>query len=159
MNVEAAIQALVDAGVEFVIIGGWSAILNGSAYSTNDLDVCFARHSENVRRLARALAPYHPRLRDLPKGLPFVWDEATLRNGTVFTLDTDLGKIDLLAEVAGLGTFEDMAAGSVVATEAFGRRIQTLDLKSLIKAKRAAGRDRDLRVLPELESLLEVEEP
>jgi predicted nucleotidyltransferase len=158
MNVEAAIQALVDAGVEFVIIGGWSAILNGSVYATNDLDICFARNSENLRRLARALAPYHPRLRDLPKGLPFVWDQATLRNGTVFTLDTDLGKIDLLAEVAGLGTFDEMTAGSIVA-EAFGRQVRTLDLKSLIKAKRAAGRDKDLMVLPELESLLEAEEP
>jgi predicted nucleotidyltransferase len=158
MNVEAAIQALVDVGVEFVIIGGWSAILNGSAYTTNDLDVCYARSSENLRRLALALAPYHPRLRDLPSDLPFVWDQATLRNGTVFTLDTDLGKIDLLAEVAGLGTFEEIAKGSV-ATEAFGRQVRTLDLKSLIKAKRAAGRSKDLNVLPELEGLLEAEEP
>jgi predicted nucleotidyltransferase len=158
MNVEAAVQAFVDAGVEFVIIGGWSAILNGSAYSTNDLDICFARNAENLRRLAQALAPHHPRLRDLPKGLPFVWDQATLRNGTVFTLETDLGKIDLLAEVAGLGTYEEMTTASV-ATEAFGRKVWTLDLKSLIKAKRAAGRDKDLKALPELESLLEAQEP
>jgi predicted nucleotidyltransferase len=158
MNVEAAIQALVDAGVEFVIIGGWSAILNGSAYVTNDLDMCFARNSDNLRRLAEALAPYHPRLRDLPAGLPFVWDQATLRNGTVFTLNTDIGKIDLLAEVAGLGTFGEIMAGSV-ATEAFGRQVRTLNLKSLIKAKRAAGREKDLIMLPELESLLEAQEP
>ena len=81
-------------------------------------------------------------MRDLPEGLPFVWDYATLRNGTVFTLDTGLGKIDLLAEAAGLGTFEEVAAG-LVATEAFGRRVRTLDLENL----------------PELESLLEAEEP
>jgi len=158
MNVEAAIQALADGGVNFVIIGGWSAILNGSAYITNDLDICFARDPENLRRLALALAPFHPRLRALPAGLPFVWDQATLRNGTVFTLDTDLGEIDLLAEVAGLGTFEEVTAGSA-ATEAFGRKVRTLDLKSLIKAKRAAGREKDLGLLPELESLLEAQEP
>jgi hypothetical protein len=122
------------------------------------LDICYARNSENLRRLARALAPYHPRLRDLPKDLPFVWDQATLRDGTIIKLDTGLGKIDLLAEVAGLGTFDEMTAGSIV-TEAFGRQVRTLDLKSLIKAKRAAGRDKDLMVLPELESLLEAEEP
>jgi predicted nucleotidyltransferase len=158
MNVEAAIQALVDAGVEFVIIGGWSAILNGSGYITNDLDICYARNSENLLRLAQALAPYHPRLSDLPAGLPFVWDQATLRNGTVSTLNTDLGKIDLLAEVAGLGTFEELTTGSV-ATEAFGRQVRILNLKSLIKAKRAAGREKDLMMLPELESLLEAQEP
>ena len=158
MNIEGAIQALVAAGVEFIVIGGWSAILNGSAYSTNDLDICYARTSENLRRLTKALAPYHPRLRDLPSGLPFIWDQATLRNGTEFTLDTELGKIDLLAEVSGLGTYDQMTAGSI-ATEAFNRKFRTLDLQSLIKAKRASGRDKDLAVLHELESLLEAEEP
>jgi hypothetical protein len=158
MNIERAVQALVDAGVEFVLIGGWSGILNGSRFMTDDLDVCYSRKPGNLRLLARALAPYHPRLRGLPDGLPFTWDEATLRNGTVFTMVTDLGDIDLLAEVDGLGPFEDVKAGSDVA-EAFGRRVWTLNLESLIKAKRAAGRDKDLLVLPELESLLEAGEP
>jgi predicted nucleotidyltransferase len=158
MNPDVAVQALCDAGVEFVIIGGWSAILHGSAFMTNDLDVCFSRTTENLKRIVGALAPYHPRLRDLPVGLPFIWDESTLRNGTVFTLTTDLGAVDLLAEVAGLGSFDEVRAGSV-SVDAFGRRVRTLDLKSLIQAKRAAGREKDLRALPELESLLEAEEP
>src|SRR5229473_3180490 len=103
MNPDVVVQALCDAGVEFVIIGGWSAILHGSAFMTNDLDVCFSRKAENLRRIVRALAPLHPRLRDLPEGLPFIWDEATLRNGTIFTLATDAGAVDLMAEVSGLG--------------------------------------------------------
>lgn len=157
MNIDTAVRALVDADVEFVLIGGWSAIIHGSSLMTDDLDICYSRKPENLLRLARALAPYHPRLRDLPEGLPFIWDESTLRNETVFTLVTDLGKIDLLGEVSGLGSFDEVKLGSYVA-EAFGRKVRTLDLKSLIKAKRAAGRDRDLIVLPELESLLEAQE-
>ena len=43
--------------------------------------------------------------------------------------------------------------------EAFDRRVATLDLPSLIQAKRATGREKDLSALPELESLLEGEEP
>lgn len=144
MSLDAAVQALVDAGAEFVIIGGWCGILHGSRFMTDDLDICFSRNRENLRCLARAFAPYHPRRRDVP--------------GTIFTLDTDLGGIDLLAEVSGLGTFDDIKAASI-AVEAFGRRVRTLDLRSLIKAKRAAGREKDLRALPELESLLEAEEP
>jgi hypothetical protein len=158
VSLDTAVQALVDAGAEFVIIGGWSAILHGSRLMTDDLDICFSRSRENLRCLARALAPFHPRLRDVPEGLPFVWDDTTLRNGTIFTLDTDLGGIDLLAEVSGLGTFDDVKAASI-AVEAFGRPVWTLDLRSLIKAKRAAGREKDLWALPELESLLEAEEP
>jgi hypothetical protein len=48
MNYIEAVQALVDGGVEFVIIGGWSAILHGSSYITNDLDVCFSRREETL---------------------------------------------------------------------------------------------------------------
>jgi predicted nucleotidyltransferase len=159
MNFDAAVQALSDAGVEFIIIGGWCAILHGSAHLTTDLDVFFSRKPENLRRLVQALAPYHPRLRDLPEDLPFLWEEATLCNGTIFTLTTDLGVIDLLGEVSGLGSFEEVEAAGAVTVEAFGRRVRTLDLKSLIQAKRAAGRDKDLYTLPELESLLEAGEP
>ena len=158
MNFEAAVQALSDAGVEFIIVGGWAAILHGSAHVTNDLDIFFAREPDNLRRLVRALAPFRPRLRDVPEGLPFLWDAATLGNGTIFTLMTDLGAIDLLAEIRGLGSFEEVKASSVI-VEAFGRRVQTLDLRHLIQSKRAIGRDKDIHVVRELESLLEAEEP
>jgi hypothetical protein len=83
-----------------------------------------------------------------------VWDEVTLRNGTIFTLSTDLGAVDLLAEVAGLGGFEQVREGSVQ-VQAFDREVWTLDLPNLIKSKRAAGREKDLRILPELEGLAE----
>jgi len=154
---EKAVQALCDAGVDFVIIGGVSATFHGSARVTYDLDICYSRAAINLRRLASALAPFHPRPRGFSDELPFVWDERTLRNGTVFTLRTDLGEIDLLAEVAGLGSYDDLK-DCAIALEAFDRRVATLDLPSLIRAKRAAGREKDLSALAELESLLEAEE-
>ena len=158
MSYEPVVQALADAGVEFVLIGGWAAILHGSSFMTNDLDICYCRRSDNVKRLAAILAPLHPRPRGFPAGLPFVWDAVTLRNSTLFTLDTDAGEIDLLGEVSGVGDFEQVKANSVV-TSAFGRDIRILDLPALIAAKRAAGREKDLRVIPELEALLEAQEP
>jgi hypothetical protein len=158
MSVGTAVRALIDAEVEFVLIGGWSAIIHGSRYMTDDLDICYSRKAENLGRLASTLAPFHPRLRGLPEGLPFIWDEHTLRNGTVFTLMTDLGDIDLFGEVRGLGSFDEVVACSEM-VEAFDRSVRTLDLKSLIKAKRALGRPKDLMALPELESLLEAQNP
>ncbi len=154
MKFDLAVQALCDSGVEFVLIGGWAAILNGSVRTTRDLDICYARTSQNHRRLATALAPYRPRPREFPADLPFVWDATTLNNAGVFTLTTTLGAIDLLAEVSGLGTFEQVKAVSKP-VHAFDRDIWTLDLPALITAKRAAGRPKDLQALPELESLLE----
>jgi hypothetical protein len=154
MNFDLAIQRLCDAGVEFVVIGGWAAIFHGSAHLTNDLDICYSRDSKNLARLAHALAPYHPRPRGFPDGLTFVWDAKTLSSGTMFTLTTDLGIIDLLAEISGVGDYGEVRAASLE-VEAFERRIRALNLQALIQSKRAAGRPKDLLILPELEGLLE----
>jgi len=158
MNLPRLVQALVDGGAEFVIVGGWSAILHGSSYATRDLDLCFSRSRVNLQKLVKALAPFRPRPREFPVGLPFVWDEATLRNGMIFTLSTELGSLDLLSEIPGVGDFLQVREASIE-LEAFGRQIRTLDLPSLIRAKRAAGRPKDLAILPELEGLLETREP
>jgi hypothetical protein len=158
MNFIAAVQALVDGGADFVIIGGWSAILHGSSSVTNDLEICYSRSPDNLKRVVTALVAFHPRLRDLPQDLPFVWDQATLRNAAILTLSTDLGAVDLLTEVTGLGGFEEVKANSVL-VRAFDREVWTLNLPALIRAKRASGRAKDLQVLPELEGLLEAGEP
>ena len=156
MNFELAIQNLCDAGVEFVVIGGWAAIFHGRAHVTNDLDICYSREKENLRRLAGALAPYRPRPRGFPDDLPFVWDTTTLANGTGFALTTGLGLIDLHAEVSGIGAYEEVQAESVE-VEVFDRRVRALNLRALIRSKKAAGRPKDLLILPELEGLLEMD--
>ena len=154
---ERAIQTLCDAEVEFVIIGGFSANLHGSARLTSDLDICFSKTSANLRRLTGALAPFHTRPRNFTKELPFIWDESTLRNATVLTLETAVGEIDLLFEVAGVGAFDEAKRQSV-SVQAFDRLAYTLNLRSLIADKRAAGRGKDLEALHDLETLLETGE-
>ncbi|HWF10167.1 MAG TPA: hypothetical protein VG297_16985 [Bryobacteraceae bacterium] len=158
MEFDRSLRALCDHEVNFVVIGGLSAALHGSAHVTYDLAICYSRGEVNLKRLATALAPFHPRPLGFPAELPFVWDEATLRNSTVLTLTTDVGEIDLLAEVAGIGDWEKVRNEAIL-DEVFDRNFFILDLKSLIQAKRAAGRPKDLAVLPELESLLEAGEP
>jgi len=157
MNFERLIQLLCDAEVDFVVIGGWAAIFHGSVYVTNDLDICYSRENANLIKLVALLAPLHPRPRGFDDSLPFIWDAATLANSTILTLKTDLGILDLLAEVTGIGTYREVRAASVE-FEAFGRHILALDLPALIRAKKAAGRPKDLLILPELESLLEAAE-
>ena len=69
-------------------------------------------------------------------------------------MTTDIGIIDLLAEVSGVGTFEEVQAASIEVF-AFERFVRALSLEALIQAKKAAGRPKDLLILPELEGLLE----
>jgi len=99
---EEALRVLAAAGVNFVVVGGLATVAQGAAQVTRDLDICYDRRPENLRKLTAALTPHHPRLRGAPKDLPFIFDEQTLARGLNFTLETDLGDIDLLGELAGL---------------------------------------------------------
>jgi hypothetical protein len=89
-----------------------------------------------------------------PKDLPFILDEETLRHGLNFTFQTDVGDIDLLGEVKGVGAFTDSLEDSEE-VEMFGYPFRVMSLRKLIDAKRAAGRTKDLMALPELEAILE----
>lgn len=157
IQVELTLRLLTRQQVEFVIVGGVAVSAHGSSYLTYDLDVAYARSRDNVKRLVAALAPYHPRPRDFPVAPPFVWDEQTIKQGTNFTLATDLGNLDLLGEVSGLGGYESVRGQSVV-MNLFDLPCRVLSLDALILAKRAAGRPKDLLALPELEALREIAE-
>src|SRR5271168_2893182 len=155
MKLEETIRVLYDAELEFIIIGGVAMGLQGSAHLTKDIDFCYSRTAKNIERLARALEPFHPVLRGAPADLPFRFDAATILRGLNFTLSTDLGDLDFLAEVAGLGMFQEVLAASEVSNVG-GLECRVLSLEGLIKSKTAAGRPRDLYVLPELRGLNEL---
>jgi predicted nucleotidyltransferase len=146
------LRILYDAHLEFVVIGGAAMHLQGSAYVTQDVDFCYARTAQNMKRLAAALEPYHPVLRGAPSNLPFALDARTIAQGTNFTLSTDLGNLDFLGEVTGLGSYKDVKASADVQI-IDGMQIAVLSLVGLIKSKKATGRPKDLYVLPELEGL------
>lgn len=141
-------------GVDFIIVGGVAAILNGLGFTTYDLDVVYSRERQNLRRIAQCLEPYRPYLRGAPPGLPFKLDETTLRNGLNFTLTTSFGDLDLLGEVTGAGAYRDVLSHSKE-VQAFGVRCIRVDLELLIQMKRAAGRPKDFEILGQLQALLE----
>jgi predicted nucleotidyltransferase len=151
---EAVFRALVPAEVQFIVIGGVAAILHGTARITYDVDVVYARDRGNIRRLVAALKPFAPYLRGVPKGLPFAWDERTVLNGLNFTLETNIGDVDLLGEVTGGGTYADLLPHSQDGM-AFGFPCKVVTLEKLIVLKQAAGRPKDLEPIAELQALLE----
>jgi nucleotidyltransferase AbiEii toxin of type IV toxin-antitoxin system len=149
---KALIEALAEAGVDFILVGGLAAIAHGSARLTQDIDVVYARGDDNLEKLARALAQHQPYLRGAPRGLPFKWDAATLRHGLNFTLETTLGDIDILGEITGGGLYENLLAHAIE-LRIFDRLVLCLDLDKLIETKRAAGRPKDFEAIAELEAL------
>jgi hypothetical protein len=144
------LRALGEANVEYILVGGVAAAAHGSARATQDLDIVYRRSPENLKRLTLALGPLQPYLRGAPPGLPFRFDVETIRHGLNFTLETSLGWIDLLGEIAGGGKFEDLVSHAI-GVQAFGVECMILDLPTLIQTKRAAGRRKDLEAVAELE--------
>lgn len=140
--------------VECIVVGGAAATAHGSARLTRDLDLVYRRTPENIARVAAVLAPCSPYLRGAPPGLPFRWDEATIRRGLNFTLTTSLGAVDLLGEIAGGRSYEDLLPYAEPVT-LFGVECLCLGLERLIHVKRAAGRPKDLEAIAELEAILE----
>lgn len=154
MSFRQVLEVLEKNGVEFILVGGVAATAHGSARLTQDIDVVYARDPENLARLVSALVPFHPYLRGAPPGLPFLWDRETLQKGLNFTLTTDLGAVDLLGEIVGGGSYEDLVPDtSLIST--FGVECRCLDLEKLIHVKRAAGRPKDFEAIAELETILE----
>jgi len=154
IDFEKMMTALTQSGVRFIVVGGAAATAHGSSRLTQDLDIVYERSKENIATLVKTLSPYQPYLRGAPSGLPFIWDEETILKGLNFTLITSLGALDLLGEITGGGSYEDLFKDSVK-IELFGTECSVLNLKRLIEVKRAAGRIRDLEVIAELEALLE----
>ncbi len=154
---EKVIKLLTQAQVEFVVVGGVSAVLQGAPIVTKDMDVCYRRTPENIARLATALAPLQPRLRGFPPDLPHIFDERSILLGSNFTLLVGNEELDLLGVMSGLGGYEAVVgqADEMLVSDC---RVKVLSLAQLIITKEAAGRPKDLAVIPTLRATLEMQQ-
>jgi hypothetical protein len=138
----------------FVVVGGFGVASWGSSLVTRDVDVACDMSPENLCRAWQALAELHPVHRMTPGRLPFTREQAesgTLKN---LYLSTDLGQLDLLGEVKGIGSFEECWKNSEP-VRIGGTEIRVLTLDALILAKKAMGRPKDLYAVLELEVIRE----
>lgn len=146
------LQRLADSGVEFVVVGGYAAVLHGSAMITNDVDVCAVLSAENVGRIRAALADLNPVHRITHRKLSFLQHPAPGQPLVNLYLATDGGTIDILSSVLGVGDFgrlKERAEEAVV----FGRKCSVISLEDLIAAKVAVGREKDLLAAKELRAI------
>lgn len=147
-DLRSLLGSLVSHGVNFVLIGGMAGIARGSSYPSYDLDVAYSREKANVSRLVSALKEIGVRLRGAPADLPFQLDERTIENGANFTFVTPFGDLDILADVAGVRSYDELAAGSEE-KEIFGVPVRVASLDHLIAMKSAANRPKDRNMVEE----------
>ncbi len=138
--------------VEFVIIGGLCVVIHGAPMVTKDVDICCRFGSENLRRLEAAVKDLHPVHRMTPNDLPFELNDWMCANLKNVYLRTDLGLLDCLSEVTGVGGYEDALR---LSTPCLSGRFRMLNLDAIIAAKSAAGRQRDIEAVHWLRSIKE----
>jgi hypothetical protein len=146
------IEKLADAGVEFVVVGGYAGVLHGSSFVTNDLDICVALTPENLQKLRTALADVHPVHRLTHRKLPFLEFPPPGQPVANLYLETDAGIVDVLGEILGIGDHATLRNNAVEIT-LFGRKCRVISLDDLIKAKEALGREKDLLTAKELRAI------
>jgi hypothetical protein len=153
-NDKALLSRLREQGVEFVIIGGVCGVLHGASLVTLDLDICCRFSPENLRRIEAAVNELHPRHRLTANRLPFELTDELCRNLKNIYLNTDLGILDCLSEVSGIGDFDRVLQRSIPHSMSYGE-FRILNLDALIASKVAAGREKDLEAVRLLRAVKE----
>lgn len=144
------LKALVDRGVDFVLVGGLAGIALGSSYPTYDVDIAYARDEANLERLSGALRELRVSLRVKGEAadLPFLPDARSLANGANFTFMTEFGMFDVIGDIAGVRSYEDLRRDATI-EEVEGLPIRVTSIDHLISMKRAANRPKDKLMLME----------
>jgi predicted nucleotidyltransferase len=144
------LRALVQHGVDFVVVGGIAMVFHGSARVTQDLDICFAPDQANLDVLGNALVELGARLRGVPEDVPFIPDGRALRRLSILTLGTRHGPIDLLRDPKEAPPYHELRRRAE-RVEVGGFAVLVASLDDLEAMKREAGRDKDRIDLEEIE--------
>jgi hypothetical protein len=150
----ALLTALERRRVTYVLIGGFARIIQGTEELTHGLDLTPSQRSENLRRLALALADLDARL---PNGKRPELDRDLSRQA-VLGLQTDAGELKLVPEPAGTrGGYDDLRRAATREPIGRGLRPRVASIGDLARMLAALGREQDLPSLQQLRTLAELE--
>ena len=146
------LQRLDESGIEFVLVGGYAAMLHGSSLLTRDVDVCAVLTPATIEKLRDALRELHPvhRLSSPQRSFLDVPESGTALDNLY--LNTDLGTLDLLSRITGVGDYARVVRDAIE-VDLSGLRVRAISLDDLIAAKEALGRDKDLIAAKELRAV------
>lgn len=149
-DLKALLKKLLEYEVDFVLIGGFAAVVHGSTLVTQDLDICVAITEEQVAKLREALKDLHPRHRMNPNAKHSFLDYPKDITGTNnIYLETDLGVLDILSQAQPAGDFADIKNRSSEIS-LYGCKCRVISVEDLILVKEAMKRPKDLQAVHEL---------
>jgi hypothetical protein len=159
VDVDSILRTLERHHVEYVVIGGFAAELHDVAVPpTRDVDLTPSSAPDNLRRLVRALNDLdaRPRVQDgppegvkLPGGVSVEW----LAQMVTLTLVTNAGPLDISMLPDGTSGYDDLVTNRELIR--YGDHVVPVAaLEDVIRSKEAAGRAKDLIVIPALRAHL-----
>jgi len=154
-DVHAIVEVLVRHGVNFIVIGGFAAITQGSPIPTRDIDVVPANERDNWSRLSAALKELDAKVRavELDEPLTFDHDADSLAASRIWNLTTKYGDLDITQMPAGTQGYDDLKRDALD-VQVGGVQLCVASLADIVRSKEAAGRDKDRLALPVLRELV-----
>ena len=143
---------LAKADFPFVLVGGYAAFAHGATLVTQDVDVCCDFTESSLRQLNQAVRDLHPVHRMRPDRPPLAITPEYHKGLRNLYLDTDLGPLDLLGEVKGIGEYQAVKEQSIEVS-IDDTKVRVLSLNGLIAAKSAMDRDRDKEAVRQLTAI------
>ncbi len=150
-DLEALLEVLTGAGLEFVVVGGVAAVLHGAPITTLDLDIVPRQSVENIERLWELLDELDAQMRLSTGSVKRPTREMLAGKGQI-NLSTNLGPLDILCALHSGEGYEELAEGAVIKGDQ-ALELKTIDLETLIRIKSSTGRIKDKMVVPILMSL------
>ena len=148
---------LLEAGVDFILVGGLAAVIQGAPVTTMDVDIVHSQSPENIARLLAFLKSVEAVHRRFDDKLIELKEEDLSGKGHVL-LTTGIGAIDVLAVIEGGRSYEDLLEHTVN-IDFRGHTLRVLDLKTLIELKKTSTDPKDKqRLLVLRETLRQLEE-
>jgi len=150
IDLSAIIEGLVEAKVEFILVGGLAAVVQGAPVTTMDVDIVHKRTSENISKLFRFLKSIDA-IHRRPDDKIIVPKEEDFSGHSLFS--TCIGPLDVLSFIEENKNYEDLLKHTVE-IDFRGHLIHVLDIRTIIKLKKNSKAPKDKQRLPVLEETL-----
>jgi predicted nucleotidyltransferase len=148
------IRVLKEHEVDFIVVGGVAAVLEGAPISTFDLDVVHSRSVDNVEHLLGALAALDAYYRLQPERRIRPSASHLLSAGHQLLM-TRYGPLDVLGAIGQSHGYEELLEHANEMQAGPGPPIRVLKLSKLIEVKSETAGEKDVATLPILRKTLE----
>jgi len=152
VNLSSILEGLVTADIDFILVGGLAAVVQGTPVTTMDVDIVHKQSPENIAKLLAFLKTVDA-IHRRPDDKIIEPSEDDLSGTGHALLATRLGPLDVLAVIEGGRGYGDLLEHTIK-IEFRGHTIRVLGLKMLIQLKRTSTDPKDKQRLPVLEETL-----